>query len=793
MILGAVILFVAFDGIRLSCPDYISIDFKIIFPIIGIGVPWLIGAFLLMPRDGKPGYVESAVSLWPLCVMRLWPLVSGLKTWDYSYTLSVSERDVAGFLLYLAAVAVWMYIPVKYEEKQIEEDKPLRWDYSGYYGLYGAWLLIFLTVIPAIKRLATFHAKAWDMAIFSQLSHNIVNGNGFEVSVRGLSSILADHFQPIMLLIAAICAPFHRGSEALVVIQMVIVALGAIPIALICRKSGRAGSPGIFIYAFYPITLLLLTNDFHPIALVVPLFLWAFYFLEIKRMWAFYIFLLLAACCQEEAWIITGMVGLYLALFRGMKKSGIIVFIVSWLIFFILVLAVIPSFRAEGNYFYLHRYAYLGSSAGEIAKNVFLHPGLWLKRMFDTRSIAFVVMLLAPLGFLPLRRPKILFILIPVAFYTLISGYDIQKSIFHQYAAPFIPFLFLALLDSFEKSTDGKARARNMKLGCGVLWAAICSSAMVGLFAFGGHPEIYSYIYSSTFDTRLNNHFLAQIEANDNVSTISKYAPPLSDRRFLTLFPNIQWEGEWADKILVDGKELISEKDRKALAEILYGENEGPKYGLLYYYDGVFLFEKEYESAPFSRIMSSAMPPVEGMTKPSGGNVYKTGKLLSAELIPFEPGDNEISKIVSRVDSPLYWLKMMLSVDKDFDDTWFFAVRCEDKNGNVLFTFPHFPLYGPYYDKATATNAEHKAGIFDRSPRILKEAYVIDPRQHPRKPRWHFTDTRDYGEPAYLRVMPLKLPDGWTNTLDEYVTEREQTVGLPWSSAFVVDLNEKGS
>ena len=34
----------------------------------------------------------------------------------------------------------------------------------------------------------------------------------------------------------------------------------------------------------------------------------------------------------------------------------------------------------------------------------------------------------------------------------------------------------------------------------------------------------------------------------------------------------------------------------------------------------------------------------------------------------------------------------------------------------------------------------------------------------------------------------MELPDGWTNTLDEYITTMERTTGIPWEDAFIVNL-----
>ncbi len=786
IIIGLAILLISFDGLRVAGADALGSGLSLFTAMLGVGVPFAVGIFIRRSaglRDTIPG---AALALWPLCVMRAWPFMASMKQWGYSYSFAAPEKDVVAFILYLGAISAWAFlcarsISGKNDATEVKGNDKWSRNFLWFGIIIGFIFIIAVPMRLALLRHATFHSKAWDLAIFSQLVFNVLHGNGLEVSVRGIANILSDHFSPIMFPAALVSYAFGGGAKGLIILQAVAVGSGIIPIALIARRR-NAGNPmpGIFaalIYALYaPLTFLLL-DDFHPIALIVPLFLWAFYFLEIKRMWAFYVFLILAGCCQEEGWVIVGMVGAYLAIFRGMRLAGIITLILSWTFFFYIVISLIPSFRPEGDYFYIHRYAYLGSSAGEIAVNVFLHPGLWLKRMVDSRSIAFVLMMLAPLGFLPLRRPKMLFILIPTVFYTLVSGYDIQRTIFHQYTAPFIPFLMLAMLDNFTINENGKPSIRNTQLAVGALWCGLCGMLMLLMFPVGGFPGIYGNP-NAQFDARLDRHFVELIPEDAKVSTISKYAPHLSSRKHLTLFPNIGWNGEWPDVILIDGKELLTGDERQTLAELLYGENDGPTYSLSHFYNGIFLLEPATEQASWGRIINSSTPGTDDLIRVSGGKAYKVGKCKAANLVPFTAGSNEFEEMTSGIAESLYWLKLRMEVSGDFGYDWFFSVRCENEDGDVLFTHHHFPLYGPLY--VSKPGEIRSFQIFNKSPKMFTEAYVIDSKTLPGE--------KAHGSPARLRILPIQLREGWTNTLDEYMVTKELAGEVHWDSAFVVDL-----
>jgi len=786
IIIGLAILLISLDGLRVAGADALGGGLSLFFAMLGVGVPFAVGIFIRRSAGLMDTIPGAALALWPLCIMRIWPLLASLKQWGYSYSLAASEKDVVAFILYLCAISAWAFLFARTinSKKDVTEEKGNDKNFPNllWFGLLIGFIIILAVPMRlAMLRHATFHSKAWDLAIFSQLAFNMLHGNGLEVSVRGIANILSDHFSPIMFPAALLSYVFGGSAKGLIILQAIAVGSGIIPIALIARRRSIGNPmPGIFaalIYALYaPLTFLLL-DDFHPIALIVPLFLWAFYFLEIKRMWTFYIFLILAGCCQEEGWIIVGMVGAYLAIFRGMRRAGIITLILSWTFFFYIVMSLIPSFRPEGDYFYIHRYAYLGSSASEIAKNIFLHPGLWLKRMFDPRSIAFVLMMLAPLGFLPLRRPKILFILIPTVFYTLISGYDIQRTIFHQYTAPFIPFLMLAMLDNFTINENRKTCLSNTQITVGALWCGLCGMLMLLMFPISGFPGIYGNP-DAQFDARLDKHFVELISEDAKVSTISKYAPHLSNRKHLTLFPNIDWDNEWPDVILIDGKELHTGDERQLLAELLYGENDGPTYNLSHFYNGIFLLEPTAEQASWGRIINSSTPGTDDLIRASGGEAYKVGKCKAADLVLFTAGSNEFEKMTSGIAEDLYWLKLQMEVSGEFGYNWFISVRCEDEEGNVLFTHHHFPLYGPLYVNKSGEIRPFR--IFNRSPKMFTEAYVIDGKI--------FSKSKSHGSPAFLRILPIQLQEGWTNTLDEYMVTKELSGDVHWDSAFVVDL-----
>jgi uncharacterized membrane protein len=276
--------------------------------------------------------------------------------------------------------------------------------------------------------------------------------------------------------------------------------------------------------------------------------------------------------CGEEAFIVAGWWGLWefsvrapwrrvnsdkTLTRRNIGWMGLILAVLCWSMFVWLSVIYIPAHRAEGEgYFYVHRYAYLGSSLTEIARNFFLKPGLWIAHVFSLRSLALLALYLVPLGFLPLKRLGISVLLIPTALYTLMSVSPEQTSIFHQYTAIWIPFLAIATVDALHtmrysgvvvpKSVELDLNVVSLRRASMLVVAAILSFlAFSPIFGLSGHPEWFS-------PESWAGEAMGVVESTPPDSPIaapSALCPHLSHRRVLLLKPETEWPG--VDEVLV--------------------------------------------------------------------------------------------------------------------------------------------------------------------------------------------------------------------------------------------------
>src|SRR5262249_43262254 len=124
----------------------------------------------------------------------------------------------------------------------------------------------------------------------------------------------------------------------------------------------------------------------------------------------------------------------------------------------------IPFFRGE-PYPHLHRYAYLGSSLGEILLNMVGRPWRWIGVAFTGGKLVYLLVMLLPLGFLPLLAPRVLAAALPGLAQNLLSVDPILTNFRTQYQAFVLPFLVLAAIEGYARIRDWRRAPAVLALG----------------------------------------------------------------------------------------------------------------------------------------------------------------------------------------------------------------------------------------------------------------------------------------------------------------------------------------
>lgn len=289
----------------------------------------------------------------------------------------------------------------------------------------------------SVLRHQTFNSEYYDLAIMDQTVYNTSRGRILQqTNPDGANTIsrLSIHNDIFLIFIA----PFywlHSGPETLVIIQTIIVAIGAwyvYKIGQLIFKSDWLGFVVAISYLLYPPLQWSAIFDFHAVTLATTFLLAMIYYQIIGRNKLSLLFLILSILTKEQVAAVTLFWGVYLIFKERRPRFGLVVFIISAIWAVTSVFFIIPYFR-ESAHFAVSRYQHLNNITAVI------------KQVTQFSTFRYLYLLLFPLGFLSLFSPIILVILPELAINLLSSNLN-QRDIIHHYTAVLTPFLFIAAI-----------------------------------------------------------------------------------------------------------------------------------------------------------------------------------------------------------------------------------------------------------------------------------------------------------------------------------------------------------
>ena len=378
--------------------------------------------------------VGLALMAGALVILPLWSGAARLSQFNSSL---LSEVRVAAALLGLVLLLVAWLSP-QIEAAAGRAARPLarveRWLAVG----WRWWVLLLAVTLTmalvfaaySITRFNHFNAKAYDLGLHAQVFWNTSHGRLFAGSVE-VDNYLGDHVSPIILLLA----PLYRlmpDPRLLLVLQAVVLASGALPLALLARRR-LSVNPYLLslvlalIFLTYPALGFVNRFEFHEEVLVVPLLLAAFLALESRRAGWMSLALLLALLCKEDVGLTVAAFGVFAwwrarswppagdqarrGSNRRMKTIGLAWAGAGVVWSLVALLVIIPAFRSAPSDT-LARYSWLLAGPADVLGN----PGRILQHLLaDPRRLWMLVKFLLPLGFTSLLSPAVLVSLPAVA------------------------------------------------------------------------------------------------------------------------------------------------------------------------------------------------------------------------------------------------------------------------------------------------------------------------------------------------------------------------------------------
>jgi uncharacterized membrane protein len=404
-------------------------------------------------------------------------------------------------------------------------------------------------------------------------------------------SRLGAHVDPILVLFAPLWW-IWPSPDMLLVVQAVVVALGAYPVSLLARKhlgSGRAAVGFALAYLLYPATGWLTLNEFHPVALATPLLLFAFWYLDEDRLLPFALFAIAASACKEEIALVAAGFGIWYALSRRRWIAGAAIAAAGGAWAAIAIGVVIPHYHAGAESDFYGRYSEVGGSAGGILKTTVTHPLRIVEAAFGSRDLHYLLELVAPLAALCLLAPLVLVAALPELAINLLSATSTQTSIHFHYTAGLIPPLVIAAVFG----------AKRLARWTVPVAAIVVLAALVGNYRLGPIPgwrhlpgggQFQATAARVTDHDRIAERALELIPAKAVVAATNTLGAHLSARRRVLSFPFLQ-DATW----VAADETQPGYADRYAplpTAIELAALRRNPDWRLVFEQDGILVFRR---------------------------------------------------------------------------------------------------------------------------------------------------------------------------------------------------------
>ena len=404
-------------------------------------------------------------------------------------------------------------------------------------------------------------------------------------------SRLAAHVDPILVLFAPLWW-IWPSPHMLLVVQAVVVALGAVPVFLLAHKhlaSQRAALGFAIAYLLYPATGWLTLNEFHPVALATPLLLFAFWYLDEERLLPFALFAIAAAACKEEIPLVIAGFGIWYAVAhrRWMAGAAIALAGVAWA--GLAIGFVIPHYNAGAASDFYGRYSEVGGSAGGIVKTVFTHPLRIVDAAFSARDVHYLLDLVAPLAALCLLAPLVLVAALPELAINLLSSTTAQTSIYFHYTAGLIPPLIIATIFGAKRLSRW-----TLPVAFAIVLATLAGNYRLGPIPgwrhLPGGQTLQATASRVTDHDRIAARALRLIPSDAVVSATNTLGAHLSARRRILSFPFLQ-DSKW----IAADETQPGYADRYApipTATQLAALRRSPEWQLVFEEDGILVFRR---------------------------------------------------------------------------------------------------------------------------------------------------------------------------------------------------------
>jgi uncharacterized membrane protein len=306
-------------------------------------------------------------------------------------------------------------------------------------------VLVYAAVFSAVSVLGfrNFGMSAFDIGIHAQAIWKLSTGRGLFNTVRGLP-IWGDHCWFVMLLYTPLYWIIPR-VEALLVLQSLALAAGALPLAAIILRRGGGGLAAVsfgLAWLLSPALQNMNLENFHPEVLAAPFLLWSVERADAGKWKGYWLAIGVALLCKEDVALTTFMIGCWV--FIRNRRAGILTMLISLAWFFLCMKVFLPYFNEHGFFRFEGGYWF-----SRFWQDKF-DPAFYWETITQARVGMYAWKLGLPLLFLFLLNPLLAAAAIPGFMVNVLSGNDYLISIDYHYNFQTLPMLFAASAIGFS-------------------------------------------------------------------------------------------------------------------------------------------------------------------------------------------------------------------------------------------------------------------------------------------------------------------------------------------------------
>lgn len=384
---------------------------------------------------------------------------------------------------------------------------------------------------------------AFDLGIFDNTFYSALHGEPFYSTVMNGNApvnIISCHAEYAMLLFLPFYA-LYPHAETLLVLQSALLGFAAVPLFMFARTLLRPGTAAwiAVLYLFFAPLHGANFYDFHFLPLAVFFHFFLYYAISVRNRWLSIAMVAMLFAIREDIPLGLVALGLFLAGTGIRPRFGLILALVSALFF---VLNKFVIMRAFGSWWFEDIYVELFADGkrgyGSVLRTLATNPIYTGTTLLRVEKLNYALHMLAPLAFIPLRRAAFVGLLVPAAFFTLLTtAYPPTVSIAFQYTTHWIPYLFLCLVlyvVLLERAADGplKRRAALFAVGLGIISHSYNFGAILQHEKFVGGFGDVKFSLSKKDEARYEalRELAATIPEDASVAATEELNPHVSNR-----------------------------------------------------------------------------------------------------------------------------------------------------------------------------------------------------------------------------------------------------------------------